>query len=370
MRPTARQAAWLLGALHVPVVVTPVTFTWLGVADSAGRGPLPAVLLGAVVGGLQLRHSFAAARGVRPSGWVWSLLALLAVVYLPFWLLDWWPVWQAAQFCAVASVLMLLRGWFRGAALVVMVGFSVTAELADASLRSVLDVVFAVAYGIFGLVPPAILLYLATRLVLVLTDLAAARAELAESAVGRERLRLSRDLHDLFGQSLSAISLKGDLALRLLPVDPGAAREEVTGLTGLARDTLRRMRAITRDEHAVSLRDEVDGAVGLLDTAGVRTVVDVGVVSVRAQQMFAWAVREGVANVLRHSAAEHCSITVGSSAGVARLEIVNDRARAVATGGQGIEGLAARAELLGGVVTAGPRGDEFRLVVELPEENP
>lgn len=366
MRPTARQAAWLLGALHLPVVLTPVLFTWLGVAGSPGQGPLPTVLVGAALGGLQLRHSFATARGVRPRGWVWSLLALLALVYLPYWLLDWWPVWQAAQFCGLASVLMLLRGRVRAIVFVVMVGFSVAAEVAGDSPRTVFDVVFAVGYGIFAMVPPALLLYLAARLVLVLAEVAAARAELAESAVGRERLRLSRDLHDLFGQSLSAISLKGDLALRLLPVDPGAAREEVTGLTGLARDTLLRMRAIARDEHAISLRDELDGAVELLRTAGVRAVVEVRSVAPRAQQVFAWAVREGVANVLRHSEADSCSITVGFT----RLAIVNDRPRPTAIGGRGIEGLTARAEALGGSVVAGADGDEFRLVVEIPEEEP
>jgi len=54
-----------------------------------------------------------------------------------------------------------------------------------------------------------------------------AAARLAELAVGRERLRVSRDLHDLLGQSLSAVSLKGDLALRLLRSDPPAARAEI-----------------------------------------------------------------------------------------------------------------------------------------------
>lgn len=331
-----------------------------------GRSLPLALVLGVVFGGLQLRHSLAAARGVRPAGWVWSLIALLCVVYLPLWVLEWWEVWQAAQFCAIASVLMLLRGQLRTAVFVVMVGFSVASELAVSSPRSVLDVAFAVGYGVFALVPPAVLLYLAARLVLVLTEVAAARAELAETAVGRERLRLSRDLHDLLGQSLSAISLKGDLALRLLPANPGAARDEVTGLAHLARDTLRRMRAVTRDEHAISLRGEIDGAVTVLDTAGVSVHVEQQPVSLGAQQVFAWAVREGVANVLRHSEAENCSITVTRGA---RLEIVNDRARASATGGGGIDGLAARAGARGGSVTAEARGDEFRLVVVIPEES-
>ena len=58
------------------------------------------------------------------------------------------------------------------------------------------------------------------------TSCSDARADLAELAIGRERLRISRDLHDLLGQSLSAVSLKGDLAIGLL------ARQEVPRAVG------------------------------------------------------------------------------------------------------------------------------------------
>jgi two-component system, NarL family, sensor histidine kinase DesK len=366
VRPTPRQAWWLLVVLHVPIVAVPVSFTWFGVVGLPGHGPLVATVLGVAMGTLQLRHSLAAARDVRPRGWVWTLVLLLALVYLPPWLLGWGQLWQGAQYCAAASAVMLLRGWPRIAVGGAMVVFSVGWELLSYPPRSVFEGVYSVSYAVFALVP-SVILYLAVLLVRVLADVAATRAELAEAAVGRERLRLSRDLHDLFGQSLSAISLKGDLALRL--AEPRAARAEVTGLTDLARDTLRRMRAITRDEHAVSLDAELEGAAALLGTAGVHAVIEVDPVSPAAQQVFAWAVREGVANVLRHSAAKRCSITVTRAPGTARLEIVNDRVRARATtGGRGLGGLAARAEAVGGSVRTGVGSDRFRLVVEVPEE--
>ena len=75
-----------------------------------------------------------------------------------------------------------------------------------------------------------------------------------------ERLRLSRDLHDLLGQSLSAVSLKGDLAVRLLGSDPSAAHREIESLTGVARSALRDMRAVAWDDHGVSLAGEADAA--------------------------------------------------------------------------------------------------------------
>lgn len=223
-------------------------------------------------------------------------------------------------------------------------------------------------YGIVAAVPPVIM-YAAARLVSVLGELEATRAGLTEAAVARERLRLSRDLHDLFGQSLSAISLKGGLALRLLPDDPDGARAEITGLTTLARDTLHRMRAISRDEHAVSLATEAEGAAALLASAGASTTIDVDTVElpVATQRMFAWAVREGVTNMLRHSEVSTCSIAVSSRAGSARLEIVNDGVRdQPSSGGNGLAGLAARATAMGGTLIAGQRDGQFRLVVEIP----
>ncbi|MBP2329946.1 two-component system sensor histidine kinase DesK [Kibdelosporangium banguiense] len=368
---TARHARWLLVVLHLPVTVIPVWYTGFGVAGYAGRDLAVAVVFGLVLGGLQLRHSLAASRDTRPRGWAWTLAALIAIVYLPLLLLDWWPNWQAAMFSAGASALMLLRGWVRIGVFAGMTAFAVVAELASDPLDSVVGIVFAVLYGVVAAVPPVII-YLAARLVAVLGELESTRARLAEAAVAQERLRLSRDLHDLFGQSLSAISLKGGLALRLLPDDPDGAREEITGLTGVARDTLRTMRAISRDEHAVSLATEARGAVALLATAGARTTIDVDTagLSEGAQRIFAWAVREGVTNMLRHSEVRCCSIVVSRQAGSARLEIVNDGVREQpSSDGNGLTGLAARATAMGGSLISGQRDGEFRVVVEIPADS-
>ncbi len=113
------------------------------------------------------------------------------------------------------------------------------------------------------------------RLVQLLDELFETRTELAAAAVDHERLRVSRDLPDLLGQSLSAISLKGDLALWLLDRDTAAAAREIESLTEVARTALHDARAVTRDEHAAALRTEIDGAATLLGAAGVRTTLEV-----------------------------------------------------------------------------------------------
>jgi two-component system sensor histidine kinase DesK len=358
-----------LFGLHLALVAVAPVFTITGFEDHSGN-PAIVVLAAVAIGALQLRHSLAAARGERPRGWPWTLLALTILVYLPMvWFgMDWAPM----QYFVIASAAMLLRGWPAAIAVAAPLLATAAGVMGEAPVgESVAREALAVVYWIVGLVTGAVALYGSARLVRVLDELHTTRAQLAELAVGRERLRVSRDLHDLLGHSLSAVSLKGDLALRLLRSDPPAARAEIASLTEIARDTLRGVRTVTSDEHTVSLRTETKGAAALLEAAGVDARIDVDLPGLPppVDNMLAWAVREGVTNVLRHSQASTCSITAGRGDGRARLEIVNDGVQAPSGEGTGLAGLTERATALSGSVTAGPVGDgRFRLLVEVPEE--
>jgi two-component system sensor histidine kinase DesK len=379
-----RRVPWFLVALILPFVAAgPV----MAVPREHLRGGAAAavVLVAVAIGALQLRHSLAVARGERPAGGLWTLLALAALVYVPLWSFPW--NWFVMQWFVVASAAMVLRG--RLAAVVAaapLVGTAAVVALLyaaedgmDAGLLLVV-----VGYQVTLLAMGGVALYGSARLVRVLDDLSAARTELAELAVGRERLRVARDLHDLLGQSLSAVSLKGDLALRLLPTDAAAARAEIESLTGLARDTLRDVRAVAHDEHAVSLPDEIEAAAALLGAAGVAPRVDVDLPGLAraAEEVLAWAVREGATNALRHSEATTWSLAGRRRAGAVTLEMVNDGVPSPADGcaaagtaeggdrdgGSGLAGLRSRVRTVAGSVSAGPvPGGRFRLAVEVPE---
>ena len=218
-----------------------------------------------------------------------------------------------------------------------------------------------------GLPMAAIAVYGAARLIRAARELRTARAELA---IGHERRQASREVDDLISQSLSAVSLKGDLALRLLPDDPVAARAEIESLTATARGALHRVLAMTRDPHVVALRTEADGAMRLLTAAGIDTHIDLDVsLPGPAADVLVWALREGVTNVLRHSEAFTCSITAARTDRSVRLEIVNDGARTPSGPGSGLTKLTERVRAMCGSVTAEPTRDGgFRLLVELPEE--
>jgi two-component system sensor histidine kinase DesK len=368
---TPRTASWMLVAVHLAIIAVPPAITSFGLGGEPPSGPAAvAIPLGLGVLALQLRHSFAIAHGRHPRGALWTLLALAVLVYLPLPWFGW--SWVAMQATLMASVPIVLRRWPLAAALAAPV---LATDLAVVRLLAGHQPVATIAYWVinetFTLVVLPAALYGSARLVRVLDELQATRAELAELAVGRERLRVSRDLHDLLGQSLSAVSLKGDLAIRLMASDPPAAKAEIESLTGVARDALRGVRAVTRDEHAVSLRTETSGAAALLQAAGIDARIDLDLPELPqpVEQVLAWAVREGVTNVLRHSQARTCSITAGRRDGRLWLEIENDGALAPAGEGSGLDGLAERARALSGSVTTDrTRDGRFRLLVEVPEE--
>jgi two-component system sensor histidine kinase DesK len=366
-----RRARWFLAAMNAPFIAECPVWTIVGLAGGPSGNPVLVVLLGLAMGGLQLRHCFAAARGQRPAGWQWTFVALSVVVYLPMYWFTW--NWAATQILLITSAAMLLRGWFRVAAIVApILGTAVTAVvvLLAAHLMPAVIVVSGISWLVDFLLYSAAL-YAAIRLVMVADELYAARTQQAEGAVGQERLRISRDLHDLLGHSLSAISLKGDLALRLLPSDPARAGSEIESLTGVARSALHDVIAIARDEHSVSLRGEIDAAAALLSAAGIQVSVDAGLAGPpgHAQEVLAWAVREATTNVLRHSEARTCSIELRGGDGGVWLEVCNDGARGASGQGTGLAGLAMRAEAVSGSVRAEAAGNgKFLLRVWVPEE--
>jgi two-component system sensor histidine kinase DesK len=297
----------------------------------------------------------------------------------------WWYTWDWAlmQWFVVASAAMLFPARALAVAAVPIVGHTLVAGWyaaiepgADPGLVAVTTI-----YQFTLLAVGSAVIYGSVWLGRVVIDLDTARTELAELAVGRERLRVSRDVHDLLGQSLSAVSLKGDLALRLMPTDTVAARAEIEGLTEVARGALRDVRAVVQDSHVVSLAAEVDAATALLRAAHVEAhvAVDPAGLPWPVEEVLAWAVREGTTNLLRHSDATACSITVAwrSPDGTVRLEIVNDGVQGSGSNGSkgegagrgtGIGGLTERARALSGSVAAGPvPHGQFRLVIEIPD---
>jgi two-component system, NarL family, sensor histidine kinase DesK len=139
------------------------------------------------------------------------------------------------------------------------------------------------------------------------------RAELARAAVAEERLRISRDLHDLLGHSLSLITLKAELAGRVIGTDPERAAREIAELETVARRSLTEVRQAVTSYRQPSLAAELVSSRRMLASAGTECRIRApGAYSLppAVDALLAWTVREGATNIVRHAAAKHAEIVI------------------------------------------------------------
>jgi len=200
-------------------------------------------------------------------------------------------------------------------------------------------------------------------------QLSHAREQIARLAVGEERLRFARDLHDLIGHSLSVIALKSELAGRLLKASPGLAAHEVEDIEQVARDALREVREAVAGYRQPTLSAELAGAREALTAAGIelRAEGEHAALPPAVEAVLAWAVREGTTNVMRHSQAKRCTIRIFKKDGSVTVEVVDDGHGGLLEPGSGLRGLRERVLERGGTLTAEPLPHEgFRLRVSVP----
>ncbi|WP_067441847.1 sensor histidine kinase [Nocardioides jensenii] len=194
-------------------------------------------------------------------------------------------------------------------------------------------------------------------------DLIAAREENARLAVADERNRFARDLHDILGHSLTVITVKAELAQRLIDVDLDRTRTELADLERLSRDALSDVRRAVEGYRDLTLPGELARARNALATAGIAHELPNSAEQVPGdlRELFAWTVREGVTNVIRHSAARSCRVTLDA----ASVEIADDGRGPISdTVGNGLRGLRERASGVGATVwTEAPADGGFVLRV-------
>ncbi|MEO3791071.1 histidine kinase [Nonomuraea sp. B10E15] len=336
----------------VPALIAAGGLTWLypRMADAIldRRYPTRQVVVAAV-----LALVAAGAGGADPAGWGFVLVAWLGIAMLGV--------------SIRTLVLQMLGTWAAG----------VTLGLAPGAMA--LDVptdreffYCALLYGLWCVVLPP-----SGRVWLLIWRLAVEAHEGRDAhtrlVVAEERLRFSRDLHDLVGHQLSAIAVKTELAVRLSDKDAGAAKAEMAEVNTLTRKALKELRQAVRGYRELDLAAELNSVEGVLEAAGVRseTRLPYRELPEGVAPVFAYAVREAVTNVLKHSAATFCRITIRFTDEEAELEVRNDGAveRQSEDLGSGLAGLRERLAAAGGKVSAQPTGDgEFVLnaVVSLP----
>lgn len=159
-----------------------------------------------------------------------------------------------------------------------------------------------------------------------IAELIEARYAESRVAAADERLRIARDLHDVLGHTLSLITLKSELANRLIGADPARAQQEMREVERIARSAMAEVRRTVAGERQPVLTSEIDAARQLLVSADIDLQVDGDEKAFPDEiaALFAWSVREGVTNVVRHSRARRCTILLQNDRDIARLRILDD----------------------------------------------
>ncbi|MFF9767260.1 sensor histidine kinase [Streptomyces sp. NPDC014636] len=213
------------------------------------------------------------------------------------------------------------------------------------------------------------------QLVRTTIELRKARATVAQLAANEERLRLARDLHDLLGHSLSLITLKSELAGRMLPDHPDKAAQQVADIEQVSRQALVDVREAVTGYRRPRLAAELAGTQVALTAAGVVAEVpaepDLTAVPEESESALAWALREAVTNVVRHSGADRCvvQLTRRQTLDGPVLELIVEDNGSGGSGkgpGNGLTGLTERLEKAGGTLEAARVKHGFRLAARVP----
>ena len=172
-------------------------------------------------------------------------------------------------------------------------------------------------------------------------------------AVVAERERVARDVHDTLGHSLTLLTVKAELAERLVDRDPDAAKAELAQIRSLTREALAEVRATVAGLRVARLGDELESARRALADAGVEADVpaDPEVVDPRHRIVVAWTLREAVTNVVRHARARRCVVRLASDGIVVEDDGIGTPADVAATG---LRGIRERAATAGARLTVGP----------------
>jgi two-component system sensor histidine kinase DesK len=216
----------------------------------------------------------------------------------------------------------------------------------------------------------------------LIRQLQQARAEVARLAASEERLRMARDLHDLAGHSLATITLKAELARKLLRVDVDRSEQQILDLEHVSREALADIREAVSGYRRATLAVEASSARTALRAADIRSDIDPtvvarsGTIDPDAESALAWCLREAVTNVVRHSGARSCRVRLIDARVDGEpsltLEVLDDGPivpGAATVPGNGLNGLCERLHAISpdAALTAGPVSPSgYRLTATVP----
>lgn len=176
--------------------------------------------------------------------------------------------------------------------------------------------------------------------------------EIQQLARAAERERIARDLHDVMGHTFSMITVKAQLARKLLDSNSEQAKQELNELEAASRKALSEIRGVVSNYRKRDLREEVTLAKKLLDAAEIDAEVEVTEADLPDQinEALAYIIREGVNNIVKHSDCRSCAIQLRQDKSDIQLEIKDDGRVENYRDGNGLNGIKERVEQINGAL--------------------
>lgn len=307
----------------------------------------------------------------------WLLVSLLAAALMP-WALGIrspWPANATLVLVVPIAVLSLRMRWWPP--------LLITAAIVVAAGLPMIWIAGMDASTLSGYLTAMLLLncflvatfWLTGWMLRVVQALDEARGQSAQLAIAEERLRISRDLHDTFGQTLATISVKSELARELARRGHvEAALAELGAIHDVADEAGRQVRQVVAGVRGADLPQELIGARALLSSAGVACrstgSVDPAALPSALRTTLGAVLREAVTNVIRHSEAREVELGLRREAEEVVLEVVNDGAHRDPGPIGGLAGMADRMAAVGGTLThrvdSAAGATRFHLVARAP----
>ncbi|MDN4070023.1 sensor histidine kinase [Paenibacillus vini] len=213
-------------------------------------------------------------------------------------------------------------------------------------------------------------------------ELDLANQQIKELVKREERMRIARDLHDTLGHTLSLITLKSQLVEKLVLKDPERAQTEAGEIQRTSRAALRQVRELVSDMRAVSVAEGLAEAGEILRAADISLDIEgdaaLESVSDLTQNILSLCIKEAVTNIVKHSEASRCFITISTTDAVVKVS-VEDNGNVLETGdtitaaaakvdpGNGLKGMAERLSLIDGSLSlSSGEKNGLRLLVTVP----
>lgn len=291
-----------------------------------------------------------------PERWVyWTLVAQAALSALLTATLGkpWLVLFVYVAVACGAALPVTLSRWAVPAVTAVLAALGVTVDRAGSLYPALLIPALLGGFAMVGV----------KQLVRTMRELREARETETQLAAAEERLRLARDLHDLLGHSLSLITLKSELAGRMLPDRPHDAAQQVADIEQVSRQALVDVREAVSGYRRPTLAGELANARAALASAGIAARMQADPaglpLSPDGEGALAWALREAATNVVRHSGASTCVVALESEGGRVALTVCDDGRGPDQehAPGNGLTGLTERLMLAGGTLDTFRSGD-------------